>query len=140
MNTATFSTASLDSKLGPIDLVERTLVGKKISFTSPNTINLEPGNYVVNYTLMGNPAGPNETVLVGLDINGLAIPEATIGSASYGTELSYSQAAGSYSLNVPTSSTLQLNSRTNVLYDVPGINAILAANNAQTAQITIYEV
>ncbi|PEA01356.1 hypothetical protein, partial [Bacillus cereus] len=141
VNAATFSTSSLDPKWGPIDLVERTLVGTKISFTSPNTINLKPGNYVVNYTLMGNPSGINsEIVLVGLDVNGLSIPETTLGSSSLGTTNCYPRATGSYSLSISANSTLQLSARTNVLYDVPSANSTLKATNAQTAQITILEI
>ncbi|PDZ99994.1 hypothetical protein, partial [Bacillus cereus] len=81
--------------------------------------------------LMGNPEGPHETVLVGLDVNGLAIPETTIGagaSGSGGTQ-AYPQATGSYFLNVPTSSTLQLNSRTRIVYNISIVNSILTANN-----------
>ncbi|PDZ99981.1 hypothetical protein, partial [Bacillus cereus] len=100
-------------------------------------INLEPGNYVVNYALMGNPDGPHETVLVGLDVNGLAIPETTIGASASGVggangiggTRAYPQATGSYFLNVPTSSTLQLNARTILVYNQSIVNEILTANN-----------
>lgn len=140
-NAGTFSTGTLATipNNGIITLTQQVLVGTSISFTPPNTINLQPGNYIANYSLMGNPdATGSDTTVVGLRLNGSNITQSFVGNSLFG--LDYPQAVGSYLLTISANSTLQLICRFVLVYLTPVIDNSLAANNTQIAQLTIFKL
>ena len=142
-DAGTFSTLSQASLAANnvINLTQQSLVGTNIFYTPPNTINLQPGNYVVTYSLMGNPAAASELVSVALQLNGVIITQSTIGASSIGNTTAYPEATGSYFIiATAVNNTLRLIARTPVDYNVPAVNAILTSNNAQTAQLTIFKI
>ena len=141
-DTGTFSTANQASLSANsvISLTQQVLVGSNISFTPPNTINLQPGNYIVIYNLMGNSPDAAKTVLVGLRLNGNIITNSTVGIAIGTTTAAYPGAIGSYLINTNVISTLQLVARTNVVYNSATVNTSLTNNNIQTAQLTIFKL
>ena len=144
-SAGTFSTASQTALAANsvIGLTQRALVGTSISFTAPNTINLKPGSYIVNYALMGNPGGgaEAETAIVGLLLDGVIVAQASIANSAGPTGTAdYPEATGSYLITTDRNSTLQLVTRTSVQYNVPTVNSALTAASAQTAQLTIFKL
>ncbi|WP_367083433.1 hypothetical protein [Bacillus thuringiensis] len=141
-DAGTFSTASQTALATNtvINLTQQVLVGTSISFTSPNTINLKPGSYIVRYSLLGLPINSGALIAVGLRLNGVIITQTSIAYSSNGNGSAYPEATGAYLITINTNSTLQLVARTPVTYPIATINAVLTANNVQTAQLTIFKI
>lgn len=144
-SAGTFSTASQTALTvnSVVSLNQQVLVGKSISFTPPNIIKLQPGGYMVHYSLMGNPTATTaETSIVGLRLNNSIITQTSIGnSTGPAANSDYLQAVGSYLIIVnQCSSILQLVALSNINYDIAAVNAALTAANTQTAQLTIFKL
>ncbi|MEW4320145.1 hypothetical protein Q0N71_29870 [Bacillus thuringiensis] len=143
-SAGTFGTASQTALATNtvINLTQQVLVGTSISFTSPNTINLESGDYIVNYALVGNPGSTTaETTIVGLQLNGMIITQSSIGhSSGPSSPNDYLEATGSYLITINTNSTLQLVTLSSLVYNNATVNAFFTAQNVQTAQLTIFKL
>lgn len=142
-NAGTFSTAvqATHNANTVFNLTQQSLVGTSISFTPPNTINLNPGSYIVYYSLMADSlVAVTQTVFVGLQLNGTIITNSTMGSATATSGANCPEAFGCYLINVNTTSTLRLVARSNVGFSFANVNAALSAINSQVAQLSLLKL
>ena len=141
-NSGTFSATSLTAlpANSVINLTQQVLAGTSISFTPPNTINLQPGNYIIRYSFMGQPTNSAFLLSIGLQLNNFIIIQSSIGASSNASTSPYPQTGGSSLITIEFTSTLRLVALTPVAYPTAVINTAITNNNIQTAQLTIFKL